>query len=106
MRLPSEVKAYFAWQKRVMEDETLREIAENGFFDIRLIALMIAMFGASGEECYAASETIAALMGCKRKAVERYRAELIRLGWFTEVGRDGGWNKRGLILSIALPEAG
>jgi hypothetical protein len=106
MRLAREITGYFAWQKRVMEDETLRDIAESEYFDIRLIALTIAMFGASGEGCYAASETIAALIGCKRKAVERKRAELIRLGWFTEVSRTGGWNKRGLVVSIALPETG
>ncbi len=106
MKLARGVKGYFQWQRAVMEDETLRDIAADGFFDIRLVALMIAMFGANGEGCFATSETIAALMGCGRKTAERYRADLIRLGWFTEVRRDGGWNKRGLVLSIALPGAG
>lgn len=89
-----------------MADGTLREIAEDGFFDIRLIAFTIAIYGSYGEGCFATAETVARLMGCKRKTVERYRAQLIQLGWFAEVSREGGFNNRGLVLSIAIPGDG
>src|SRR5258708_40025074 len=102
MKLGRGVKGCFQWQRAVMEDETLRDIAADGFFYIRLVALMIAMFGANGEGCFATSETIAALMGWGRKTAERYRADLIRRGWFSQGRRDGGWNKPGVVCGIAL----
>jgi Helix-turn-helix domain len=96
----------FEWQKRVVRDETLRDIAKDEYFDIRLVALTIAMSGEAGCDCFESAETVAELIGCERKTIERKRAELIRLGWFTVASRTGGWNKRALVLNIALPGTG
>jgi hypothetical protein len=98
------ITGYHAWQKAVMSDGTLREIAGDGYFDIRVIAFAIALAGENGRGCFAASETIAGQVGTKRGTIDRYRKQLIDLGWFAIVSRNGGANRRSVVLDIALPE--
>jgi hypothetical protein len=100
------VKGYHAWQKAVMHDYALREIAADGYFDIRIVAFAIALEGENGRGCFAASETIAGEVGTKRGTIDRYRKQLIELGWFVIASRNGGWNRRSVVLDIALPEDG
>src|SRR5262249_31121958 len=103
--LAPKVSGYHQWQKAILRDQVLRDIASKGYFDIRLIAIAIATFGANGRGCYAAEETVAQLIGCRRNAIGNYRKQLIDLGWFTVVSRDGGFRRRGLILDISIPGA-
>ena len=95
----------WAWMDAIYESKQLREIAEGGYHDIRLIAIDIARCSTnrSGYECFQAADTIAGQIGCHRKTIERYRAQLIDLGWFKVVSRNGGENRRSLVLDIALP---
>jgi len=104
MKPEAGITGYHAWQKAVMNDGTLREIAADGYFDIRVIAFAIALAGENGRGCFAASETIAAQIGTKRGTIDRYRKQLIDLGWFAIASRSGGWNRRSVVLDIALPE--
>lgn len=96
-------RGFWEWLDAIFRDSELREIAADGYFDIRLIAIRIAKDGADGRSCFATAETVAADIGCKYKTVERYRAQLIDLGWFKVVSRNGGWNRRGLVLDISIP---
>jgi len=98
------ISGFRAWQKAVMHDDTLREIASDGYFDIRIVAFAIALEGENGRGCFATSDTIAAEVGTQRGTIERYRKQLIDLGWFVIASRNGGWNRRSLVLDIALPE--
>src|SRR5438046_2566415 len=97
-------RGLWEWLDAIFRDPELREIAADGYFDIRLIAIRIAKDGADGRECFATAETVAKDIGCKYKTVERYRSQLIELGWFKVVSRNGGWNRRGLVLDISIPD--
>jgi len=95
----------WTWLDAIYGSKQLREIADGGYHDIRVIAIDIARCSKnrSGYECFQSAETIAAQIGCHRKTVERYRAQLIDLGWFTVASRNGGENRRSLVLDISLP---
>jgi len=103
-KLEPGIKGYHQWQKAILNDQPLRDIAGKGYFDIRLIAIAIGAFGASGRGCFAAEEVVAGQIGCHRNVVAKYRRQLIDLGWFTVVARNGGSLRRGLVLDISLPE--
>lgn len=103
--LASGIKGHTVWQKALFRSKALRDIAAHGKFDIRSIALLIALYGANGRGCFASEETIASQIGCHRNVIGKYRKQLIELGWFTVVSRDGGYTRQGLVLDIALPES-
>jgi hypothetical protein len=102
-QLEPRVNGYHQWQKAVLRDETLGEIAARGYFDIRLVAYAIAIHGENGRGCFATSSTLSGVIGCERHAVERYRQTLIDLGWFKVVSRNGGVRRRALVLDISIP---
>jgi Helix-turn-helix domain len=99
------VAGFHAWVKAILDDDTLRKMASRDHWDIRLIAIAIASFGQNGRGCFATADTVAKLIGCGRGTVEKKRQTLIWLGWLTVVDRKGGANRRGLTVSISLPEA-
>ena len=98
----------WAWIDALYENKELREIAKDRYYDLRTIAICIAKHSKnrSGYECFSSAATIAELVGCSAKTIERKRKELTDLGWFKVVSRNGGDNRRSLVLEISLPESG
>lgn len=96
---------YFGWLDAIFDDKQLRDIAKDRYYSPREIAICIAKHSKnrSGYECFPSAATIAELIGCSAKTIERCRKELIDLGWFKIVGRNGGDNRRSLVLDISLP---
>lgn len=101
---------YWRWHDAIFDDENLRIIAKNGYQDIRVIAVYIAgnseeddNDNRTGANCFTSAEKVGRKIGCHRKTAERYRKQLIDLGWFRETGRNGGANRRSLVLEISLP---
>jgi hypothetical protein len=105
-----DVKAYRAWLTALLKDETLQDIATASSrkpysLDIRTVAICIADAGSNGYGCFKSAETIAKEnFGCAGKTIESYRTQLVELGWFRVTGRNGGDNRRSLVLDIAIPE--
>ena len=98
------IKGYTAWRKALWGDKGLRDLyADNGRtrWDPRATAEAMALYGANGRGCWAGSETIADVLGCTRRTVERHRRELVNLGWFAVVGK----HRRANVYNIALPSA-
>jgi hypothetical protein len=97
--------AIWRWLDAIYDDKRLRDLADAGYYDIRLIAIDIARCSKnnSGLGCFQSAETIAKQIGCHHKTIERYRKQLIDLGWFKVVSRNGGDNRRSLVLDISLP---
>ena len=56
------INGYRQWQKSLMADVELREIAtaarKKGGVDIRLVAIAIAIYGANGRGCKPSAETM------------------------------------------------
>jgi hypothetical protein len=92
------VKRYFQWQQALMNDETLRKLACKSEWDIRYTALVIASYHT--EHSWVSADLLAKVIGCSLNTAKRHRAELIQLGWFTEVDR----SRRNVTLAIALPD--
>jgi hypothetical protein len=97
---------YWEWLDAILTDDELQDIANETAYDIRLIAIDIARHGSYGHGCFAADETIAKDFGCKYKTIQRKRVELIRMGWFKVISRNGGNTKRSVVVNIAIPTRG
>jgi len=99
-----------AWLKALNKSKELRDIAvtarkvRGGGVDIRMIAKVIAEHGSNGIGCYAGEDTLALIMGCDRKTIQRARATLIEKGWFTVTSEKGGKNRRSKVLDISQPD--
>jgi hypothetical protein len=103
-----DVNAYRAWRKALRQDEKLLDIATASSrkpysVDIRYVAICIADEGTNGYGCFPALETVAECFSCSPRTIQTYRSKLIELGWFTVVSREGGDNRRSLVLDIAIP---
>ena len=106
-----DVNAYREWRKALRSDSELLDIATASSrkpysVDIRLAAICIAEEGTNGYGCFPTLETVAEQFACCERTIENYRTTLIRLGWFKVVSRNGGKNRRSLVLDIAIPGGG
>jgi hypothetical protein len=104
-----DVNAFRAWLTALLRDQELQDIATKSSrkpysIDIRTVAICIAVPGSNGYGCFPSAETVANdYFGCSERTIRDYRATLIRLGWFRITSRNGGSNRRALVLDISIP---
>jgi hypothetical protein len=97
----NDLRAYFAWQKALWGDPTLRKLAGKSNLDIRATAQVIALHGHNGHGCCVGMPTVAEMIGCNEQTIRVHCDELVSLGWLTRVRRPG----RTTVFRIANPVA-